>query len=106
VVRPLFQLTGAPIKAKEKASTSASLGQLSEEGNLPLGQSRHGTAEGVLKPDANPTQSVGELHEPCNSAKMRWASQGSRGKEWVSFGTNMSTEEDCSYGVLWNRSRC
>jgi hypothetical protein len=42
-----------------------------------------------------------ELHEACNSKEASWAAQGSHGregKERVSFGTNMSTNEELSDG--------
>jgi hypothetical protein len=32
----------------------------------------------------------------CSSTEASWTTYGSEGREWVSFGTNMSTEEDVS----------
>jgi hypothetical protein len=40
------------------------------------------------------SNSVQELRVTCNSTRMSQASQNLGGKERVSFGTNMSTEEE------------
>jgi hypothetical protein len=43
---------------------------------------------------------VKELHAACNSAEASWATQGSGGKERVSFGTNMTTKDESFDGCF------
>jgi hypothetical protein len=100
VVRPLFHVTGMPMRGHPEAGRNTGGGTTSETRNQ---SQRIGEAEEVSKQDGTCEKFVNiikELHAACNLAKASWTTQGSACKERVSFGTNRTTEDECSDGGL------
>jgi hypothetical protein len=104
VVRPLFQVIDMLARGQYEAGRISGRCTTSMRGD----QARRAMPkEDVSKQDGTREQLaniVKELHDACNSAEASWAAQGSSGKERVSLGTNMSTEESPWMDDWWNRS--
>jgi hypothetical protein len=100
VVRSLFQVDNMSFRGQLQANHSRGGGTPSETKPQPKAQ-MDGTA-GVATEKASSSvrfvNIVKEVHDACNSAEASWAAQGSAGREHVSFGTNMSTEDESSDG--------
>jgi hypothetical protein len=92
VARPLFQVSDMPSHGKQTVAQSMGGGTSSGDRNQ---TQRVGNAGGAGTHNWFGEQFVNivkELHAACNSTEASWATQGSGGKERVSFGTNMTTE--------------
>lgn len=98
--RPLFQVTNMPMQGKLNAGTLSGGGTPGGTNNVftkAVAEDREeskqeGTGEKIVN-------IIKELLAACNSAEASWVAASSVGKERVSFGTNMSTEEDSSDGA-------
>jgi hypothetical protein len=84
VARPLFQVP------------SMSGGHRSGTPSGQQGGTRQESVEVQKGPADQSVKKVHPSHGKCSSAEANWMTHGSGGRERVSFGTNMSMEEDVS----------
>jgi hypothetical protein len=103
VVRPLFQVADMSMQGKSGAGDHTRGGTSSETMNLFNKVGKDGKVSKQDEKGQKFVNIVKELHIACNSTEASWVAQGFAGRERVSFGTNMSMEDDSSDGARWTR---
>jgi hypothetical protein len=96
--RPLFQVTDMPARGQYVADRTFGCGTTSmvgDYGRRPMSEEEASKQDEAGEQFDNVMK---ELHDACNFAEASWAAKGSASRERVSFGANMTIEDESSDG--------